>query len=147
MKHHCILTLTIAAAFAAGTTITSSAQEPAPTLAFTPNMQAANGPIPGDLSLYEEELIGPKDKCVLLLTNCKKNNPAQPMKAAFFSGSYKEQLTWRDAATGKLLAESDYFEPLTVNSLTPPGFGGRVYFPTIEDVITLQVMPANEAKK
>jgi hypothetical protein len=147
MKKYRILTLAAAAVLASGTPFTSSAQEPAPTLAFTPNMQAANGPIPGDLSLYEEELIGPKDKCVLLLTNCKKNNPAQPMKAAFFSGSYKEQLTWRDAATGKLLAESDYFEPLTVNSLTPPGFGGRIYFPTIEDFITLQVLPAGAGGK
>jgi hypothetical protein len=100
MKHHCILTLTTAAVLAAGTPITSFAQEPAPTLAFTPNMQAANGPIPGDLSLYEKEL-----------------------------------------------AESDYFEPLTVNSLTPPGFGGRIYFPTIEDFITLQVLPAGAGGK
>jgi hypothetical protein len=64
------------------------------------------------------------------------------MKAVVFSGNYKEQLTWRDAATGRLLAESDYFEPITINSLTSPGFGGRVYFPTIEDFITLQVLPA-----
>lgn len=89
-----------------------------------------------------QPVIGPKDNRVLLLTNCKKNNPAQPMKAVVFSGNYKEQLTWRDAATGRLLAESDYFEPITINSLTPPGYGGRVYFPTIEDFITLQVMPA-----
>lgn len=89
-----------------------------------------------------QPVIGPKDKRVLLLTNCKKNNPDQPMKAVVFSGNYKEQLTWRDAATGRLLAESDYFEPITINSLTSPGFGGRVYFPTIEDFITLQVLPA-----
>jgi hypothetical protein len=28
------------------------------------------------------------------------------------------------------MAESDLFESLTVESLIPPGFGGRVYFPT-----------------
>ena len=49
---------------------------------------------------------------------------------------------WRDAATGRILAESDFFEPLTVNSLVAPGFGGRVYFPTGNGFITLQVMPA-----
>jgi hypothetical protein len=32
-------------------------------------------------------------------------------KAALFTENYKEQLTWRDAATGRLLAESDFFEP------------------------------------
>jgi len=57
--------------------------------------------------------------------------------------NYKEQLTWRDAATGRILAESDFFEPLTINSLTPPGFGGRVYFPTAvgKGFYVLQVMP------
>ena len=63
------------------------------------------------------------------------------MKEVVFNGNYKEQLTWRDALTGRLLAESDFFEPLTINSLTPPGFGGRVYFPTIEGFITLQALP------
>jgi len=100
-----------------------------------------------DATTTFQPVIGPKDKRVLLLTNCKKNNPAQPMKEVVFSGNYKEQLTWRDALTGRLLAESDFFEPLTINSLTPPGFGGRVYFPTIEDFITLQVMPASAPSK
>ena len=54
-----------------------------------------------------------------------------------------EQLTWRDAATGRILAESDFFEPLTINSLTPPGFGGRVYFPSAvgQAFMVLQVLP------
>lgn len=71
----------------------------------------------------------------------KMNDPKQPLMAATFSFNYTEQLTWRDAATGRLLAASDFFEPLTINSLTPPGFGGRVYFPTANDFITLQVRP------
>jgi len=52
-------------------------------------------------------------------------------------------LTWRDAATGKVLAESDFFEPLVINALTPLGFGGRVYFPTAvgNAFYVLQVMP------
>ncbi len=94
-----------------------------------------------DATTTFQPVIGPKDRRVLLLTNAKKNDPGQPMKVAMFSGNYKEQLTWRDAATGRILAESDLFEPLTINSLTTPGFGGRVYFPTVNDFIVLQVRP------
>ena len=89
-----------------------------------------------------QPVIGPKDRRVLLLTNAKKNDPKQPIKQTVFSGNYTEQMTWRDAATGRILAASNFFEPLTINSLTAPGFGGRVYFPTIKDFIVLQVMPA-----
>jgi hypothetical protein len=52
------------------------------------------------------------------------------------SGEYTEQVNWRDAATGRLLAESDFFEPLTLGSLTTPGFGGRTYFPSGKGFIT-----------
>lgn len=95
-----------------------------------------------DATTTFQPVIGPKDRRVLLLTNAKLNQPGQPMKAAVFSGNYTEQLTWRDAATGRILAQSDFFEPITINSLTPPGFGGRVYFPTIRDFVVLHVMPA-----
>jgi hypothetical protein len=90
-----------------------------------------------------QPLIGPKGKRVLLLTKMKQNVEKEPSKLALFTGNYKEQLTWRDAATGKILAESDFFEPLTINSLTPPGFGGRIYFPTAagKGFYVLQVMP------
>ncbi|MEO8303192.1 MAG: hypothetical protein ABI724_03645 [Betaproteobacteria bacterium] len=90
-----------------------------------------------------QPLIGPKDKRVLMLTNMKQNVDKEPIKLALFTENYKEQLTWRDAATGKIIAETDFFEPLTINSLTPPGFGGRVYFPTAvgKAFYTLQVMP------
>ena len=58
--------------------------------------------------------------------------------------NYTEQVTWRDAATGEILAQSDFFEPLTINSLVAPGFGGRVYYPTAEGegFYVLQPMPA-----
>ncbi len=90
-----------------------------------------------------QPVIGPRDRRVLLLTNMRMNDPAQPRQAAMFGGQYREQLTWRDAATGRLLAESDFFEPLTINSLTPPGFGGRVYFPSAigRGFYVLQPMP------
>jgi hypothetical protein len=63
--------------------------------------------------------------------------------AAIFTNNYKEQLTWRDAATGRIIAQSDFFEPLTLGSLITPGFGGRVYFPTTagKGFYVLQVMP------
>ena len=45
-------------------------------------------------------------------------------------GGRRSPARLRDAATGEILAESDFFEPLSINGLTPPGFGGRIYFPT-----------------
>jgi hypothetical protein len=96
-----------------------------------------------DTTTTFQPVIGPKDKRVLLLTNMKQNVAKEPIKLALFTANYKEQLTWRDAATGKIIAESDFFEPLTINSLTPPGFGGRVYFPSAvgKGFYVLQVMP------
>ena len=37
----------------------------------------------------------------------------------------------------------DTLEPLSINGLTPPGFGGRIYFPTAvgKGFYVLQVMP------
>ena len=91
-----------------------------------------------------QPVIGPKDKRVLVVTNIRLNSPAQSiLEAVFTQNRYTEQITWRDAATGKLLAESDFFEPLTINSLTTPGYGGRTYFPTAvgRGFYVLQVMP------
>lgn len=97
-----------------------------------------------DATTTFQPVIGPKDRRVLLLTNARQNDPDQPAQQALFSGNYKEQLTWRDASTGRILAESDFFEPITMNSLTMPGFGGRVYFPTIDEFIVLQPLPRTE---
>lgn len=88
-----------------------------------------------------QPLIGPKDKRVLLLSNLRKNVELEPIKLALFTANYKEQVTWRDAATGRIIAQSDFFEPLTPGSLITPGFGGRVYFPTGKGFIVLQVLP------
>ncbi|MBA7467942.1 hypothetical protein ES707_03180 [subsurface metagenome] len=67
----------------------------------------------------------------------------EPTELALFTGNYKEQLTWRDASTGRIIAEAEFFEPLTINSLTAPGFGGRIYFPTAtgKGFYVLHVMP------
>jgi hypothetical protein len=88
-----------------------------------------------------QPLIGPAGKRVLLLTNAKRTSPEQTIQQAVFSARYTEQLTWRDAATGRILAASDFFEPLTMNSLTTPGYGGRVYFPTLKGLLILQALP------
>ena len=90
-----------------------------------------------------QPLIGPKDKRVLMLSNMQADVSIEPIKLVFFTQNYKEQVTWRDAATGKLLAESDFFEPMPGNGLIVPTFGGRVFYPTSvgKGFYTLQVMP------
>ena len=94
-----------------------------------------------------QPLIGPKDKRVLMLTNMKPNVDAEPIKASFFTQNYKEQVTWRDAATGRLLAESDFFDPMPGNGLIVPTFGGRFYYPTAagKGFFVLQPMPKRAA--
>jgi len=99
-----------------------------------------------DITMGFQPLIGPKDKRVLLLSNMKTNVEKEPLMAALMTGNYKEQVTWRDAATGRLLAESDYFEPMTPGALITPGFGGRLYFPTGKGLITMQAMPATASR-
>ena len=92
-------------------------------------------------TLTFQPLIGPKDQRVLVLTNMKGDIPLMNVLMDIVSGKYKVQVTWRDAATGRILAESDFFEPLTFNSLIVPGYGGRVYYPTDQGFTTLQVRP------
>jgi hypothetical protein len=91
-----------------------------------------------------QPVFGPADQRVLVLTNVKLPVAIEPVPLALKTSNYSEQVTWRDAATGRLLAESDFFAPLSLNSLTPPGFGGRVYYPTAEGrgFYVLQPMPA-----
>lgn len=93
------------------------------------------------MSTTFQPTVGPADKRVLVLTNMKKNLPHEPTLAAFATANYTEQVTWHDALTGRKLAESDFFDPLTVNCLVTPGFGGRFYYPTKRGFITLQVLP------
>jgi hypothetical protein len=94
-------------------------------------------------TLAFQPIIGPKDERVLILSNMKGDIPLMPTMLELMTGRYKEQVTWRDAATGRLLAESDYFDPLSPGSLITPGYGGRVYFPTAKGFITMQVRPAS----
>jgi hypothetical protein len=90
-----------------------------------------------------QPVIGPKDRRVLMLSRMKLNAPHEPLKLALFTENYTEQVTWRDALSGKILAESDYFEPMAVNGLLTPGFGGRIYYmtPVGQSFYSLQVLP------
>ena len=92
-------------------------------------------------TLAFQPLIGPADERVLVLSNMKGDLPKMNALLDIATGRYEEQVTWRDAATGRLLAESDYFEPLTFNSLIVPGYGGRMYYPTDSGFLVLQVRP------
>jgi hypothetical protein len=60
-------------------------------------------------------LIGPADSRVLVGTNILTNatNPLD-YNTGPIGVNYKEQIQWRDANTGKLLAASDYFGPYDI---------------------------------
>ena len=88
-----------------------------------------------------QPLIGPPDNRVLLLSNFRSNIPGLPLLGMLAIRNYKEQVTWREASTGRILAESDFFEPMGLNNLLTPGFGGRVYYMTGKGIIVLQVLP------
>jgi hypothetical protein len=92
----------------------------------------------GDLSLAWKEnmrtqaftsLIGPPDKRVLVATNMQSSTESDPNKYVYgpSGANFTEQYQWRDAATGKLLAASDYYQPKSEASQTPPGYGGLIY--------------------
>jgi hypothetical protein len=86
-------------------------------------------------------LVGPKDKRVMLTSNQRHDFPFEPMMLALGTGLYREQVRWRDAATGRLIAESDLMDPMSVNTAVTPGFGGRVYYPTDSGFVVLQLKP------
>lgn len=49
---------------------------------------------------------------------------------------------WRDAATGKLLAASDFFSPMSSGSQVVPGYGGLSYHVLINGhILALKVLP------
>ena len=65
------------------------------------------------------------DNVVMLTSNQRHDFPFEPMMLALGTGLYKEQVRWREAATGRLITESDFFEPMSPNTAVTPGFGGR----------------------
>ena len=74
-------------------------------------------------------LIGPKDGRVFVATDQKPDEGVGVMERnpGPEGANYTEQIQWRDAATGKLLAASDYYSPSTAYSQVPPGYGGMIY--------------------
>ena len=66
-------------------------------------------------------LIGPADKRVWVGTDIP--NAEIPGK------NKTDQIVFRDAATGKLLAKSDKVPVMTQGSAIQPGYGGSVFFP------------------
>ena len=61
------------------------------------------------------------------------------MMLALGTGFYMEQVRWRDAATGRLIAESGLMAPMSVSTAVTPGFGGRVDYPTDSGFVVLQL--------
>jgi hypothetical protein len=92
-----------------------------------------------DTTSGRQTVIGSKDKRVLVISNVRHDFPFEGTMLELMTHLYKEQVTWRDAATGRILAESDFFEPMIPNALLTPGFGARIYYITNNGFIVLQV--------
>ena len=87
-----------------------------------------------------QALYGPADKRVL---GTARAAPGVTQKDLMQTSNppYKQQAIWLDARTGKLLAESDFLDPMNFNTLLSPGFGGRFYYMWDKGFIVLQPMP------
>jgi len=85
-------------------------------------------------------LIGPKDERVVVGTNIKVTNPDELKDI-----TYTEQMVWRDAATGDVLARSNYVDAMTQGNLPTPGYGGLMYMlQQYGDITAFQVLPGSE---
>ncbi len=94
-----------------------------------------------DRSFEFQPLFGPPGERILVTT---KWNPDIGL-GALATGSYTQQVVWRDAATGKPLAESDFLPPIGFNGLVAPTYGGRWVYPAQSSgsLYFLQPMPAS----
>ena len=95
-----------------------------------------------DMTTGFQPLFGPKNHRVLALSNMRADLPFEGPVLDLATHLYKEQVTWRDAATGRILAASDFFPPMQLNALITPGFGGRFYYVTADGFYVLEVRPA-----
>lgn len=90
-------------------------------------------------------LIGPPEKRVLVGTNINPNVTKQQLEqeALGTAYTYTEQIVWRNAATGKILAQSDFFPAMSPGILVTPGYGGLIYELLYNGhIMALQVAPA-----
>ena len=94
-----------------------------------------------DRSFEFQPLYGSPSKRILVTT---KWNPDAAL-GNLLTGSYTQQVVWRDAATGKPLAESDFLPPIGFNGLVGPAYGGRFVYPAQSSgsLYFLQPMPAS----
>lgn len=94
-----------------------------------------------DRSFEFQPLFGPPDERILITT---KWNPDVGL-GALATGSYTQQVVWRDAASGEPLAESDFLPPIGFNGLVAPAYGGRWVYPaqSAGSLYFLQPMPAS----
>jgi hypothetical protein len=108
------------------------------------NMSVAWGPV-DQRTISFLTLIGPPDQRVLVSTNINPNATQQQLQQAAQGTdyTYTEQIIWRDAATGNILAESDYFPAMSPGILVTPGYGGLIYEMLYNGhIMALQVAPA-----
>ena len=90
-------------------------------------------------------LIGPADQRVLVGTNMHPGTTI-PQMVNNPPPVYTEQVQWRDAATGELLAASDYFSGMSLGAPPAPGYGGLLYYMTFNGhMMALSVLPATNA--
>ncbi len=66
-------------------------------------------------------LVGPQNQRVFVATNM-----SAPQKSPS-DFSYTEQIQWRNAENGNLLAQSDFFNAMSPGILITPAYGGRFY--------------------
>lgn len=87
-----------------------------------------------------QALYGPKDQRVLGTARAEPGTTL-PELMNVAAPTYRQQALWLDAASGRVLAESSFFEPMNFNTLLSPGYGGRFYYMWDKGFIVLQVMP------
>lgn len=92
------------------------------------NMSVAWGPV-DQRTISFLTLIGQPDQRVLVSANINPNATQQQLEqgAQGTDYTYTEQIIWRDAATGNILAESDFFPAMSPGILVTPGYGGLIY--------------------
>lgn len=88
-----------------------------------------------------QALYGPADRRVLGTARAERGTTLEQLNQTF-APNYRQQALWLEAKTGRVLAESSFFEPMNFNTLLTPGFGGRFYYMWDQGFIVLQVMPA-----
>ncbi|HEX6281829.1 MAG TPA: hypothetical protein VFZ67_06335 [Nitrososphaera sp.] len=89
-------------------------------------------------------LLGPADKRVFVNTNMASNVTQNwiELRPGPEGANYVEQIQWRDATTGELLAASDFFSPTAPAATVPVGYGGLIYnLLNTGQIMALQVSP------